>query len=174
MADTFYEVDFKLFYLCFFWLKLAVSIFLCFFKLWLSAVHALEKSNQRVPVSNNFPPPEKLCRSVFSFWELIEKRTKCQDAIIFPSQQTFILLWRRFWMESRRAKALKEIPSQSRTKYHLRDERNTISKANEIPSQSRTKYHRRAELKYNLIAFVSELLGHEFATRLKSLFEKHK
>ena len=77
-------------------------------------------------------------------------------------------------MESRRAKALKEIPSQSRTKYHLRDERNTISKANEIPSQSRTKYHRRAELKYNLIAFVSELLGHEFATRLKSLFEKHK
>ena len=145
MADTFYEVDFKLFYLCFFWLKLAVSIFLCFFKLWLSAVHALEKSNQRVPVSNNFPPSEKLCRSVFSFWELIEKRTKCQDAIIFPSQQTFILLWRRFWMESRRAKALKE-----------------------IPSQSRTKYHRRAELKYNLIAFVSEMLGHGFATKLKS------
>ena len=137
MADTLYEVDFEQFCLCFFWLKLAVSIFMFFFfKIGLVAVHALEKSNQRVPVSNNFPPSEKLCRSLFSFWELIEKRTKCQDAIIFPSQQTFILLWRRFWMESRRAKALKEIPSQSRTKYHLTTERNTISEPNEIPWQS--------------------------------------
>ena len=120
-----------------FWTVLSVfrlqSVFLCFFfKIGLVAVHALEKSNQRVPVSNNFPPSEKLCRSLFSFWELIEKRTKCQDAIISPSQQTFILLWRRFWMESRRAKALKE-----------------------IPSHSRTKYHGRAELKYNLIAFAT-------------------
>ena len=47
-------------------------------------------------------------------------------------------------------------------------QRNTISEPNEIPSQSRTKYHRRAELKYNLIAFVSEMLGHGFATKLKS------
>ena len=118
-----------------------------FFKIGLVAVHALEKSNQRVPVSNNFPPSEKLCRSLFSFWELIEKRTKCQDAIIFPSQQTFILLWRRFWMESRRAKALKEIPSQSRTKYHPEQKWNTIS---------------------SHLQGLSEMFGHGLATRLKS------